>query len=84
MHMEYIRACHQWWNRHARNDCVFISMKPELEGMQGFDIAHILCFFFLYFSRNDLPLRSYSVVWHCWWLSWWGHWDMDCVASLSC
>ncbi|KAG2049687.1 hypothetical protein BDR06DRAFT_861905, partial [Suillus hirtellus] len=38
MHTEYIRACPQWQNRHACNDCVFISTKPELEGMQGFDI----------------------------------------------
>ncbi|KAG1865640.1 hypothetical protein C8R48DRAFT_772635 [Suillus tomentosus] len=44
MHTEYIRACPQWRNGHARNDCVFVSTKPELEGMQGFDIALIRWF----------------------------------------
>ncbi|KAG1880232.1 hypothetical protein C8R48DRAFT_744596 [Suillus tomentosus] len=42
MRTEYICACPQWRNGHARNDCVFVSTKPELEGMQGFDIARVL------------------------------------------
>ncbi|KAG2059401.1 hypothetical protein BDR06DRAFT_1069438 [Suillus hirtellus] len=60
MHTEYICACPQWRNGHARNDCMFISTKPELKGMQGFDIACVLCFFSFTFQGMTYPC---AVIW---------------------
>ncbi|KAG1787529.1 uncharacterized protein HD556DRAFT_1434418 [Suillus plorans] len=54
MRMEYICACRQWRNGHACNDCIFINMKPELEGMQGFDIARVL-FIWWFDTVGDSP-----------------------------
>jgi hypothetical protein len=45
MRTEYIRACPLWRNEAPRYDCVFVNTNPELEGMQGFDVARVLCFF---------------------------------------
>ncbi|KAG1902160.1 uncharacterized protein F5891DRAFT_1127780 [Suillus fuscotomentosus] len=55
MRTEYVRACRQWRNGHARNDCVFVSTKPELKGMQGFDIARVLCVFSFTFQGMTYP-----------------------------
>ncbi|KAG1869944.1 hypothetical protein F4604DRAFT_1584059, partial [Suillus subluteus] len=52
---EYIRACPQWRNEYARNDCVFVNTNPELEGMQGFDVARVLCFFSFTFQGITYP-----------------------------
>ncbi|KAG1732554.1 hypothetical protein EDB19DRAFT_2003517 [Suillus lakei] len=45
MRTEYIRACPLWWNEAPRYDCIFVNTNPELEGMQGLDVVHVLCFF---------------------------------------
>ncbi|KAG1809453.1 hypothetical protein EV424DRAFT_1543029 [Suillus variegatus] len=45
MRREHIQSCPKWRNVHARYDCMFINAQPDLEGMQGLQIAHTLCFF---------------------------------------
>ncbi|KAG1883443.1 hypothetical protein F4604DRAFT_1879062 [Suillus subluteus] len=60
MRTEYIRACPQWRNEYARNDCVFVNTNPELEGMRGFDVARVLCFFSFNFQGITYPC---AVIW---------------------
>ncbi|KAG2347182.1 hypothetical protein BDR05DRAFT_996952 [Suillus weaverae] len=45
MRRKHIQSCPKWRNAHARYDCMFINMQPDLEGMQGLQIARALCFF---------------------------------------
>jgi len=45
MHREYIQATPAWRQDGPRYDCVFVITDPELEGMRGMDVAHVLCFF---------------------------------------
>ncbi|KIK74061.1 hypothetical protein PAXRUDRAFT_176818, partial [Paxillus rubicundulus Ve08.2h10] len=42
---EYIHSCPSWRNGYAQLDCAFVTTNPELEGMLGLDIVHILAFF---------------------------------------
>ncbi|KAG2135326.1 hypothetical protein DEU56DRAFT_738053 [Suillus clintonianus] len=55
MRTEYIRACPQWRNEYARNDCVFVNTNPDLEGMRGFNVARVLCFFSFNFQGITYP-----------------------------
>jgi hypothetical protein len=55
MRTEYIRACPLWRNEHPRHDCVFVTTKPEQEGMKGFDVARIMCFFSFAFRGKFYP-----------------------------
>jgi len=45
MRREYIRTTPAWRQEGPRYDCVFVITDPELEGMHGMDVAHVLCFF---------------------------------------
>lgn len=55
MRTEYIRACRLWRNEAPRYDCVFVNTNPELEGMQGLDVACVLCFFSFTFRGSTFP-----------------------------
>ena len=55
MRTKYIRACPLWRNEHPHHDCVFVNTKPEQEGMQGFDIARVRCFFSFTFRGEMYP-----------------------------
>ncbi|KAL4064147.1 hypothetical protein V8B97DRAFT_2026121 [Scleroderma yunnanense] len=56
---EYIQAMPAWRQEGPQYDCVFIITDPDLEGMCGMDIAHVLCFFFK-FQGKWYPC---AVVW---------------------
>lgn len=45
MRCEYIRATPTWRNGHARYDCVFVNVQPELLGMRGLEVARVFLFF---------------------------------------
>lgn len=45
MRREYIRATPSWRNGHARYDCIFVNVRPELEGMRGLEVARVFLFF---------------------------------------
>ncbi|KAG1901623.1 uncharacterized protein F5891DRAFT_1128048 [Suillus fuscotomentosus] len=45
MQWEHIRACPLWRNEYPRNDCVFINTDSDAQGMQGLEVARIICFF---------------------------------------
>ncbi|OAX32884.1 hypothetical protein K503DRAFT_841082, partial [Rhizopogon vinicolor AM-OR11-026] len=55
MHTEYIHVSPLWWNEHTHYYYMFVNTKPEQEGMQGFDIAWILCFFSFTFRGITYP-----------------------------
>ncbi|EGO04774.1 hypothetical protein SERLA73DRAFT_118626 [Serpula lacrymans var. lacrymans S7.3] len=55
MRREHIRACPLWRYTYKRNDCVFISTNPDLEGMQGLYIARVLCFFSFKYQQVHYP-----------------------------
>ena len=52
MQCKYIHATPTWRQEGPQYDCVFIITNPELEGMHGMDIAHVLCFFSFKTQRN--------------------------------
>ncbi|KAI5987805.1 hypothetical protein EDC04DRAFT_2873317 [Pisolithus marmoratus] len=43
--LKYICAAPNWRQEGPRYNCVFVITDPELQGMHGMDITHILCFF---------------------------------------
>ena len=55
MRREHIRACPLWRNTWARNDCVFISADSDLEGMQGLEVARVICFFSFRYRGDVYP-----------------------------
>ncbi|KAG0699688.1 hypothetical protein DFH29DRAFT_983453 [Suillus ampliporus] len=55
MRTKYIRACSLWWNEAARYNCVFVNTNPDMEGMQGLDVARVLCFFSFTFRGTTFP-----------------------------
>lgn len=55
MRHKHIRACPLWRNLYAHNDCMFINTNRNLEGMQGLNVARVLCFFSFYYNRTERP-----------------------------
>ena len=45
MHWEHIHAVPSWRNGPPRYDCAFVNSHPDLSGMRGLDVVHILLFF---------------------------------------
>ncbi|KAG1726728.1 uncharacterized protein EDB91DRAFT_1061496 [Suillus paluster] len=45
MRREHIHACPLWRNEHPCNDCVLINTDLDAQGMQGLEVARIICFF---------------------------------------
>ncbi|KAI5999820.1 hypothetical protein F5J12DRAFT_906690 [Pisolithus orientalis] len=45
MHHKHIHSCPMWRNKGPCFNCISVVTNPEVEGMHGLDIAHILCFF---------------------------------------
>ncbi len=45
MRQEYIQATPSWQKGCAQYDCIFISLQPELPGMQGLGVACVFLFF---------------------------------------
>jgi len=61
MRREYIRATPTWRQEGPHYDCVFVITNPELEGMHGMDVAHVLCFFS--FKTHTKRYRCAIVHW---------------------
>ncbi|KAG1775765.1 hypothetical protein EV702DRAFT_1180194 [Suillus placidus] len=61
MQCEHIRACPLWRNLYPRNDCVFVNTNPDVEGMQGLEVARVLCFFL--FKHNWIEYPCALVQW---------------------
>ena len=62
---EHIQAMSSWWNGPGRYDCVLVNSDPEIEGVQGFDIAHVFLFFSLQHGNKVYPcalIQWYSYV----------------------
>lgn len=55
MRREQIRACPLWRNVYARNDCVFVNINPELDGIEGLEVARVKCFFSFKFNWVMYP-----------------------------
>ncbi|KAG2336476.1 hypothetical protein BDR05DRAFT_978785 [Suillus weaverae] len=45
MRREHIHACPLWQNEYPCNDCVFINIDSDAEGMRGLEVARVICFF---------------------------------------
>lgn len=45
MHEEHIQSCPMWRGGGPRYDCVFVGSDPDADGMHGYEIARVLCFF---------------------------------------
>ncbi|OAX31653.1 hypothetical protein K503DRAFT_727701 [Rhizopogon vinicolor AM-OR11-026] len=56
MRRERIRATPSWRRGPPRNDCVFVSVDNTIDGINGMDIARVLCFFSFSFQ---------NIVWPC-------------------
>ncbi|KAI6006144.1 hypothetical protein EDC04DRAFT_2871755 [Pisolithus marmoratus] len=52
MHHEYIHVTLNWRNEGPQYDYVFVIMNLDLDGMQGMDVAHVLCFFCFIFCQT--------------------------------
>ncbi|KAG1811798.1 uncharacterized protein BJ212DRAFT_1448324 [Suillus subaureus] len=46
LNMMGICACPLWQNVYVCNDCVFVNINPELEGIEGLEVTRVKCFFF--------------------------------------
>ena len=55
MRREHIRAMPSWRNGPARYDTVLINSNPDMEGIYGFEIAHILLFFAFWYQERQYP-----------------------------
>ncbi|KAG1815846.1 hypothetical protein DFJ58DRAFT_720308 [Suillus subalutaceus] len=48
-------------NLYQRNDCMFVNINPDVEGMQGLKVARVLCFFS--FKHNWIEYPCALVQW---------------------
>lgn len=55
MHKEYIRSCPMWRGEAPRYDCVFVGTDPNAEGMHGYEIARVFCFFSFIYKGITYP-----------------------------
>ncbi|KAG1897368.1 uncharacterized protein F5891DRAFT_1129955 [Suillus fuscotomentosus] len=55
MRREHIRACPLWRNEYLHNDCVFINTDSDAQGMQGLEVARIICFFSFIHNWEGYP-----------------------------
>ena len=46
MQHKHIWVTSSWKNGPAQYDCIYINLDPEIEGIQGLEIAHVFLFFF--------------------------------------
>ncbi|KAF8431063.1 hypothetical protein L210DRAFT_3614552 [Boletus edulis BED1] len=65
MHKEYIRSCPIWRGEGPRYDCVFVGTDPDADGMYGYEIARVYCFFSFIYKGITYPcavIRWYDKV----------------------
>jgi hypothetical protein len=65
MRREYIRATPNWQNGHARYDCIFVNVRPELDGMRGLEVARVFLFFSVTHRTKSYPsavVQWFSVI----------------------
>jgi len=65
MRREYIHATPNWRNSHARYDCIFVNMWPELDGMQGLEVTRVFLFFSMTHRTKSYPcalVQWFSIV----------------------
>ncbi|KAI9572440.1 hypothetical protein HD554DRAFT_2015159 [Boletus coccyginus] len=62
MHKEYIRSCPMWRGEGPYYDYVFIGTDPDVEGMHGYEIAYIFCFFS--FVYKDITYPCAVIHWY--------------------
>ena len=55
MRREHIRAMPSWRNGPARYDTVLVNSNPDVEGIHGFEIAHVLLFFAFRHQEGHYP-----------------------------
>jgi len=55
MRHEHIRAMPSWRNGPARYDTVLINSNPDVEGIDGFEIARVLLFFAFWHQEKQYP-----------------------------
>ncbi|KAG1739717.1 hypothetical protein EDB19DRAFT_1895443 [Suillus lakei] len=56
---EHIRACPLWRNVYPRNDCMFINTDLNAKGMQGLEVARVICFFSF---KHDWEVYSCALI----------------------
>ncbi|KAG0692872.1 hypothetical protein DFH29DRAFT_985642 [Suillus ampliporus] len=52
---EDICACPLWRNVYVRNNCIFVNINPELEGIEGLEVARVKWFFSFKFNWVTYP-----------------------------
>src|SRR6202041_1333154 len=55
MRREYIRATPSWRKSSSCYDCVFPNRNPDIPGMGGMDVVHVLLFFSFDYSGTTYP-----------------------------
>ena len=60
MFREYIQAMLLWKNGPARYDCVLVNSDPEIEGVQGFNVACVSLFFSLQYINKVHPCALFQ------------------------
>jgi hypothetical protein len=60
MYSERIRATPSWFGGAARNDCIFVSKDPDLEGMGGMHVTRVQFFFSFDHDQKKYPC---ALVW---------------------
>jgi hypothetical protein len=62
---KFIRATPNWHKGHARYDCVFVNVRPELDGMRGLEVTCVFLFFSMTHRTESYPcalVQWFSVV----------------------
>ena len=58
MHEEHIQSCPMWRGGGPRYDCVFVGSDPDADGMHGYEIARVLCFFSFVYKGITYPCAT--------------------------
>lgn len=61
MKREIIRSCPSWRGARPRHDCAFVTTDPDVPGMRGMDVVHILAFF-SFTLRNPREARLSDTI----------------------
>ena len=55
MRREFIRSTPLWRNEAPRYDCIFVNVNPDMEPMNGLEVARVLAFFSFYSKGSYYP-----------------------------
>ena len=55
MRREHIRATSSWRKGQAHYDTILVNSNPKVEGVRGFEVAHVFFFFLFWHENREYP-----------------------------